>query len=140
PLGVKDVVTATAAVPRPGEVGPGRAFDVVLTLTVKPGWHAYANPTGVDGIPPTRVTLDPGQGASLVRADYPPGAAKLLASSGAEKVALYEGKTPIPLRVRLDPGQDAPSSLTFTVSYQACNDRACLAPARLKVVAPLAGR
>ena len=44
-----------------------------LTLDVKAGWHVYANPTGVEGIAPTRVTLDPGQGATLARVDYPAG-------------------------------------------------------------------
>ena len=32
--------------------------STTLSLTIKDGWHVYANPTGVDGIPPTRVALD----------------------------------------------------------------------------------
>jgi uncharacterized protein YyaL (SSP411 family) len=133
PAGVKDVVTVTSSLSDPAGVAPGLEFDVVLTLTIKEGWHTYANPTGVDGIPPTRVALDPGQGATLVRVIYPTGEAKVLASSGKEKVALYEGKVSLTARVKLDPeSKSAPSSLSFTVHYQACNDRACLAPARLR--------
>ena len=138
---LEGVVTVAASVPKGNAVAAGSEFVVVLTLTVKDGWHAYANPTGIDELPPTRVVLDPGQGATLVSVDYPPGVAKMLAAVGKEKVSLYEGKTALKARVRLAEGARAvPSSLTFTVHYQACNDRACLAPARLKVVAALGGR
>jgi hypothetical protein len=70
---------------------------------------------------------------------YPPGKVKVLASSGDEKVALYENQVALKARVRLDPAANPlPSGLTFQLHYQACNDRACLAPATLKVTVPLA--
>jgi uncharacterized protein len=58
----------------------------------------------------------------------------VLASSGAGKVSLYEGTAKVTARVQL--GRDAkaiPGTLRFRVRYQACNDRACLAPATLTV-------
>lgn len=141
PVGMKGVVTASATVSKTAELAPRGEFDVTLTIAVKPGWHTYANPTGVEGIPPTRVSLDPGQGATLVRVEYPRGTSKVLASSGKEKVALYEGKAVLTARVKLDEGVKAvPGSLNFTVQYQACNDRACLAPAKLKVAVTLGKR
>ena len=134
----KPAIDAKAA-----DIAPGATFDVVLTLTIKKGWHAYANPTGVEGVPPTRIVLDPGQGAVLVAVEYPRGVAKVLASSGSEKVALYEGQTTLKARVKLDPdskpGTGTPT-LRLTVHYQACNDRACLAPARVGVTVPLAAQ
>jgi len=92
----------------------------------------------VEGIPPTRLTLEPGQNYKILKLDYPPGVAKTLASSGAEKVSLYEGKVTIRARLGPDPRDVGKiDSLKFRVKYQACNDRACLAPAELTVVAPV---
>ncbi|MGE3822003.1 MAG: protein-disulfide reductase DsbD domain-containing protein, partial [Isosphaeraceae bacterium] len=105
---------------------------------LKPGWHAYANPTGIEGLPPTRLSLDPDQPAALLELTYPKGVSKVLAANGAEAVALYEGEVPLRAKVRIDPAAK-PGALTlkFTVAYQACDDRACLAPARLSVDVPI---
>jgi DsbC/DsbD-like thiol-disulfide interchange protein len=133
-------VAAQASRAADADVAPGREFDVVVTLAIKGGWHLDANPVGVANLKPTTVVLAPDQPASLVRVDYPPGRLKVLASSGAERVSLYEGEVAIAARVRLDPGIKAvPETLTFRVQYQACNDRACLAPATLTVPVRLTG-
>ena len=136
--GTGAVVAVKAAGPSTDQVSAGAEVNVALTVTIKDGWHTYANPTGVEGIAPTRVTLDPGQEARLVRVEYPPGDAKVLASSGKEKVALYEKTARLTARVKLDPAlKPGKLDLRFTVHYQACNDRACLAPARQRVTVPL---
>ncbi|GAC1451194.1 MAG: thioredoxin domain-containing protein [Isosphaeraceae bacterium] len=138
PSETNDVVTVAASVKEREKISPGQEFDVELILSVKKGWHTYANPAGVEDVLPSRVTLDPGQGATLVRVDYPKGEAKVLASSGKEKVSLYEGKTSLRARVKLNPSvATPPPALGFTVHYQACDDRSCLAPARLRVKAQL---
>lgn len=133
------VVTARVTVPVPPSVRPatpGREYSFELILDVKDGWHVYANPTGVEGIKPTRVTLENGQGATLSRVEYPPGAAKVLASSGKEKVSLYEGKVVLKAWVKLEGTEPRDlDPLWFRVAYQACNDRACLAPSSLRVKA-----
>ena len=131
-LGARGVVTARGELPRGSDA-------VKLALTVKPGWHVYANPSGVDGIPPTRVTVDPGQGYVVDRVEFPPGDPKVLAASGKEKVNLYEGTVALVVRLKPDPADarkpDPAVGVRLTVHYQACNDRACLAPAKLAVVA-----
>jgi uncharacterized protein len=128
--GPRGLVTVTA------EAAPEKA-EATLTIAVRDGWHVYANPTGDTGVPPTRLTIDPGQGWAIERVEYPPGVVKTLASS-QNKVALYEGK--VKLVVRLKPDGDATgqaaADLKFTLHYQACNDRACLAPARQAVAVP----
>ncbi len=117
-----------------------RVFDdhpglvVTLSLSIKDGWHVYANPSLVEGIPPTRVTME---GAKLEKVNYPPGEAKVLAASGKEKVALYEGKVTIVAHVV--PEGDSSTAPRLTVHFQACNDRACLAPATLRVDVPRGG-
>ena len=65
----------------------------------------------------------------------PAGQAKVLGSLGQEKVALYEGKVEIPVRLSLAP--DGPArhedELKLKLNYQACDDRVCLAPASLAI-------
>jgi uncharacterized protein YyaL (SSP411 family) len=137
---VAEVVTAKAALAPKAEVGPGREFDVVVTLTIKEGWHVYANPVGDENLIPTTLSLAADQPATLVKVTYPPGEEKALESSGPEKVALYEGSVELTARVRLAPDTKAtPDELRLVVRHQACNDRVCLAPARLNVPVALTG-
>jgi len=134
---VAEVVTAKAALAPKADVALGREFDVVVSLSIKDGWHLYANPVGEENLIPTTLSLAPDQPATLVDVTYPPGEEKVLASGGPEKVALYEGTVELTARVRLDPGaRTIPDALRLVVRHQACNDRACLPPASLTV--PLA--
>jgi uncharacterized protein YyaL (SSP411 family) len=134
-----EVVTAQAELAKGADVAPGRAFDVVVTLTIQESWHTYANPTGTENLRPTVLALAPDQPAALVQVTYPPGKAKLLASSGDERVLVYEDKVTLTARVRLDPAaKSVPASLKFQVKYQACDARACLAPATRDVSVSLA--
>jgi uncharacterized protein YyaL (SSP411 family) len=127
------VVTGQAALAPAAEVIAGREIEVILTLTIEDPWHIYANPTGTANVKPTVVTLAPGGPAVLERVDYPRGEAKALGGL-TEKIPVYEGRVVITARVGLKPDAKAgPSELTFQVRYQACDDRACLAPASLSV-------
>jgi uncharacterized protein YyaL (SSP411 family) len=132
PAGSQDVVTAKAAPAKPSEAGPGREFDVTLTVTVKPGWHVYANPAVSEIMRPTTVTLAPLDGAKLVKVTYPAGELKKLSPGSDEPAAVYENEVKLAARVRLDKDVKA-DALTLKLQYQACNDRACLAPATLLV-------
>jgi uncharacterized protein YyaL (SSP411 family) len=132
-------VVAAAAVlagDSPRFIAPGGAFDVVIKLSIKPGWHLYANPTGLAELEPTAIELDrlSEKTVSLLEAGYPAGEKKVLASVGTEKVALYERE--VELRAHCKLAADAkPGSVTikFVLKYQACNDRLCLAPDQLEV-------
>ena len=127
PVG-KEVVTATATTAPDAKITAGHEFDLTLTLTIKQGWHIYANPAGSETAIPTTVGLGPDQTATLVKVEYPKGEVKTFA--GDEKVAVYEGKVALTVRVRPDKSADL---VTLRVRYQACDDRSCLAPAFLTV-------
>jgi uncharacterized protein len=119
-----------------GPIAPGGELDALVSVTIRDGWHIYANPTGVPELRPTTLKLAPDSErlATLVDVTYPAGEAKVLASTGTEKVPLYEGKLQIKARIRL--AADArPGSipLKLRLNYQACNDRLCLAPANLEI-------
>ena len=65
--------------------------------------------------------------------DYPKGESKALGGA-SEKVAVYEGRVQFPLRLRAaDDAPAGPAEVELRVRYRACTDRACLAPATLKV-------
>jgi uncharacterized protein YyaL (SSP411 family) len=128
------VVAATARAS--GPIAPGGELDVVVSLTIQDGWHLYANPTGVPELKPTTLTIDRSSEplATVVKVTYPAGEAKILESTGTEKVSLYEAKIQVSVRIRLaDDVKPGAVRVKLQLSYQACNDRLCLAPAKLEI-------
>jgi uncharacterized protein YyaL (SSP411 family) len=115
---------------------PGGEFPVIVKIAIKPGWHIYANPTGVAELNPTTLEVHP-ESQKIVRIErtaYPDGVRKVLASSGKEKVALFEKE--IEVRAVCVVSKDAkPGSvvLKFQLRYQACNDSLCRAPQMMEV-------
>jgi DsbC/DsbD-like thiol-disulfide interchange protein len=130
----QSVITATAA-PTPGAViAPGGEFEVVVTLAIQDGWHLYANPAGVATLRPTTLALASGQPATLSTVNYPAGTPAPAIPVSDEKALVYEHAVKLTARLRLDAqARPGPLTLRLTVAYQACNDRACLAPASLAV-------
>jgi uncharacterized protein YyaL (SSP411 family) len=118
---------------------PGGEFDVIVTIAIKPGWHIYANPTGVAELNPTTLELDPGsrKTVTMKQPAFPDGVRKVLASSGKEMVSLFEND--VQIRAACVVSKDAkpgPVVLKFRLKYQACNDSLCRAQQTLEV--PLA--
>ncbi|MBX6315111.1 MAG: AGE family epimerase/isomerase, partial [Isosphaeraceae bacterium] len=124
------IVMAEASLAPAAMVAPGRTCEATLTIRIKEGWHLYAHEAEA-GVP-TTVTLAEGGPAALAGVDYPQG--ELRALAGAERVAVYEDRVSLPLRLRIaEDARAGPAELTLRVRYQACNDRSCLAPASLSV-------
>ena len=112
---------------------------MIVKLAIKPGWHIYANPTGVAEVNPSQLELDPESRNILTMGKpvYPAGVLKVLASSGTEKVALYEKV--VEIRAGCQISSDAkpgPVTIKFRLSYQACNDSLCRCRRRLKFPFP----
>jgi uncharacterized protein YyaL (SSP411 family) len=130
--GAPGTVTVQAGDPKPAIVAAGGTFEVDLILSIKENYHIYANPAGSDDVIPTVITLAQGSGASLVEVRYPTGESKVLAANGPGKVTVYEKKATATARIRLSPeARPGRSTITLKIRYQACDDRACLAPASL---------
>ncbi len=109
----------------------GTDWQVTILLTIKEGWHVYANPSGTENLLPTRVVSSDESVLKIVKVDYPAGVEKVLSTSGQGKVRVYEGKVSIQVQGRFLGDLKSPRALT--VRFQACNDRACLAPASVSV-------
>ena len=125
------VVTVSAMLADNDKAAPGSTVSVTLTLSIQPGWHLTANPAGSANLKPTVVSLK-SDAATLVDVSYPKGS-KLTLPGDDEPILGYEGEITLHARVLLNAdATTTPPSLTFQLRYQACNDRACLAPATLE--------
>jgi uncharacterized protein YyaL (SSP411 family) len=134
----QSVVTATA---RPtsnlaAPVAASNEIDGIVTVTIQPGWHIYANPVGLAEMNPTILEIGSAAGpaVSLVKVSYPKGKTQAASPAVPGRAFVYEGKVELGVRLRLaqpiDPG---PVSIPLILSYQACNDRLCQAPAKLRI-------
>jgi uncharacterized protein YyaL (SSP411 family) len=122
-------------------IGPGKDFDATLTVSIQKGWHIYANPTGLAEMNPTTVALDPAAGTavSVVKVFYPAGKPQAVDRALPDRVDVYEGRVEFRVRLRLAELTKQPSvTVPLIVSYQACNDRLCQAPAKLRVALTVA--
>ncbi len=105
-------------------------------VEIHDGWHIYANPAGQPEMKPTILDLEPVPDGAvrLLGVNYPAGESKVLGSLGTEKVSLYEGKVEFTARLKLaDDARAGPLKVSLKLSYQACNDQLCQAPARLEI-------
>ncbi len=132
------IVTASARPAGDGQkpLAAGQELEAEVSIAIERGWHLNANPAGSPELKATTLGLDSSSAASatLVNVAYPAGEAKALASTGPQKVPVYEGTVRITARIRLaKEAKPGPLRLTFRLSYQACNDKLCLAPARVEI-------
>jgi uncharacterized protein YyaL (SSP411 family) len=105
-----------------GEADAEGWCDVEVELRIEEGWHLYAH--RAQGLPGVGVAAAVGE---LRDVDYPPGLDDHLELDGVS-VPVYLGRTILRGRALPQGGE-----LTLEVSYQACDDRRCLAP-RTEVV------
>jgi hypothetical protein len=110
---------------------------ITVTLEVGRGWHAYANPAGLDNLIPTTVQVSAKAKLEEVKVDYPPGK-KVIDPALEQPVQVYEGKTPIKVNIRrpLLGGKPDDSPLELSIKYQVCNDKLCLPPKTVKLQVP----
>ena len=127
PAAAGEVVEVTA---EPMSAKAGANAVVTLRATIQPGWHINANKVSARYLIPAELALLPGSKATLARVEYP--AARMAKFAFAPgRLAVYEGTVTINVTVR--PLARGPLDLKFRLRYQACNDRACLAPASRQV-------
>jgi thiol:disulfide interchange protein len=90
-------------------------------LTILKGFHINANVAAKDLIA-TRLDLRDADGATV---EYPPGAEQRFAVSD-EPLRVYEGKATVLVRFSQDQTGGEPIEMRLT--YQACDESACLPP------------
>jgi hypothetical protein len=126
-----DTVVKPAVFVSAAPVARGAAFEIAVVGEILPGFHINANKVLEDYLIPTTVESPAAPGLKIVSTAYPEAQLKKFPFSES-KLAVYEGKFVV--RLKLQAAADAPlgaRSLPLTLRYQACNDQACLPPARL---------
>ncbi len=111
----------------PDKLVPGGAVQLTVEIEIVKPWHINANPASADLIP-TEVKFDLPAGLSVTKITYPPGESVRMSWSDTV-VALYTGKIVITAAGQVRPDvPPGPLTIKAAVSYQACNDKICVAP------------
>jgi len=111
-------------------IAAGSRATTTLTIKIAEGWHINSSQPTLDYLIPTAVNLDAGS-VELVEARFPEGAMVKLGFA-AKAISVYTGATEVPLLVAVPAGAPAGRrSTSGKLSYQACNETACLAPAQV---------
>ncbi|MBI2570827.1 MAG: thioredoxin domain-containing protein [Candidatus Schekmanbacteria bacterium] len=134
---------ALRAEARLGKVGAGE-YELEVALDLRPGWHINASAPRQDYLTPTALSVAGGRGGEwrLGRVEYPE-ARTVQLPFAAEALAVYEGKAKIRAEVSwggaATTGAGVVPVLAVRLAYQACDERACLAPEELVLRVPAAG-
>ena len=107
---------------------------ITITLDIEKPWHVYANPVENEDLAvnaQTVVNITSKNKLESVKVTYPVG--KLYKDEVAQ-FKIYEGKVTIKAQVKRARGDNGP--LEVTVKLQACNDKSCLFPAKIKKDVP----
>jgi hypothetical protein len=102
--------------------------EIVVTLTIDPGYHINANPASADYLIPTSLTI---ADAPNGRIAYPPGQI-FKPKFSPEGISVYEGSVTITAELPKG-GLASAANQPLQIEVQACTDQLCLPPATLAV-------
>ncbi len=115
------------AVARPAVVAPGRAFDVVLTMSVGAGFRVPAHDPGLEGLSGLAVSV-PAAGIAVEGVRYPE-AHSFRDRWAAGAFRAFEGRSDVMLGLRVPRGTPAGAMhVRVRVRFQACGAQGCEAP------------
>ena len=114
-------------------VHPGSAAKVAVVAEVASGYHINDHVPSLDYLIPTELKLESTPPLGPGRAAYPKGTPRKF-SFMDQPISVYEGKLIVgeSLKIAAD-AKPGVYQLKGALEYQACNDHACLAPAKLPV-------
>ncbi len=120
----------------PASMAPGAKATVAVEMALGPGWHVNAHVPSEKFLIPTDAALSASPGAvSAVR--YPKDVERRFAFS-EKPLNVYEGTVRFEAELELSAKTAGKVALTGTLSYQACNDKQCFAPAKIPLSATVA--
>jgi uncharacterized protein len=100
--------------------------EILVTLTIDPGYHLNANPASIDYLIPTVVTVPSAPDAKIT---YPAGQV-FKPKFSPEGISVYEGS--VEIRAELPKGRlTSAANAPLRIDVQACTAQICLPPATL---------
>jgi thiol:disulfide interchange protein DsbD len=113
------------------------AFEIAVVAKISPGFHINAHVPSEDYLIPTKITADLPPGIVQVEASYPRGIMRKFQFS-TTPLRVYESSFTVVMKLRASAGAAIGSKkIPLTISYQACNEEACLPPTKVQAVAQL---
>lgn len=108
----------------------------ILGIAIQNGWHINSAHPSDESMIPTIVEPSPVKGISVSGIHYPTG--EQVKFPYMDKPAdVYSGSVSVVLNLWIEPGtRPGRYSLPVDITYQACNDNICVAPATLRVEVP----
>ena len=127
---------AASAVPSPPvEVKPGGTFAVPLTVRIRRGYHINSNKPLEDYLIPTQIVWDAAP-FEVLGTEYPE--AELVMYEFSESpLSVFSGEFTVKTKLKAPAKLPDAKELVGRMRYQACNDKACLAPTSFDVKIPL---
>ncbi len=116
---------------------PGQSCKVIVLVDVREGWHINQNPPQPENLIPTKFSMKSKLRSSLGEIAYPEGK-PFRALGSKEPLLIYENQ--VAIRGVISVPEDAAGQMEemeLTLDYQACNDRECKAPAKIKLGAKI---
>ncbi len=126
---------ASVAPSAPVSVKPGAEVEIPLTVRIRSGYHINSDTPAEDYLIPTQVVWDAAP-FRIVRVEYPD--AEIVRYPFSEKpLSVYSGEIEIVTVLEAPAGAKPGETLAGRLHYQACNDKACLAPTSIDISVPL---
>jgi hypothetical protein len=117
-------------------VKAGAEVRVPVIVRIRQGYHINSNKPAEDYLIPTQIVWDAAP-LEVVRVDYPE--AEVVTYDFSEKpLSVYSGEIEIVTVLRAPSKSTPGETITGRLHYQACNDKACLAPASTAISVPVA--
>ncbi|WP_118827283.1 protein-disulfide reductase DsbD family protein [Salinibacter ruber] len=119
-------------------VPAGDTVRAAVVLEIDEGWHANAHKPTLEYLIGTALTTNAPEGVTVDTTEYPEPEMFSFSFAGNQKLAVYSGRTPIFLTLRISPGlQPGRRVLKGSLRIQICSDSVCLPPSTLPVTLPI---
>jgi thiol:disulfide interchange protein DsbD len=117
---------------------PGSTVKGLLLLDIRSPYHVNANPASEEYLIPTELKFEQSKAVREVKVEYPTPLEKAFEFSEGKPLKIYEGQVLIKFQLKLAAGmKPGKLNLPATLRYQACDDKACYPPQRLKLTLSL---
>jgi thiol:disulfide interchange protein DsbD len=117
-------------------VRPGQAVALSVQLEMKPGWHVNSARPTLAYLIATHLEF-PDTGSFVVEDVWYPDGHMVALAFAEERLSVYEGLTTIRPTLRSPRAASAGDvPVRARITYQACSDRACLAPEKVEFSIP----
>lgn len=105
---------------------PGNTVVATFHLRIQKGWHINAHKPLEEYLVPTTLKLSKGSDVTLVSVGYPQGK-RVRFGFATAPLSVYEREVVLTATLRIaKTARRGKRPIAFTLSYQPCNDRACL--------------